>query len=162
MPIGYTIESVGSRYRWGQDGNDYYWLLGLIILIMYFIGSILFDSLRLPLVVIAILPFAFIGLFLTFYAFSLNFDQGGFAAMVLLCGITVNSSIYIVCEYQHRRRLGQRKGWHTYLRSFSVKIVPICLTVMSTVLGFMPFLIHADDESFWFSMAAGTIGGLIM
>lgn len=162
MPIGFSIESERRGVKWSEESAGYLGLLALVILIMYFIGAILFDSLRLPLVVIAVLPFAFIGLFLTFYLFDLRFDQGGIAAMVLLCGITVNSSIYVVCEYQHLLRLGRPAGWHSYLRAFSVKFVPICLTVLSTVLGFVPFLFHASDETFWFSMAAGTIGGLVM
>jgi multidrug efflux pump subunit AcrB len=40
----------------------------------------------------------FIGIFLTFYLFKLNFDQGGFASFVLLCGLTVNANIYIIDE----------------------------------------------------------------
>ena len=35
------------------------------------------------------------------------------------------------------------------------------LTVLSTVLGMIPFLIDGPDEQpFWFSLAVGTIGGL--
>lgn len=35
------------------------------------------------------------------------------------------------------------------------------LTVLSTVLGFVPFLV-GSREGFWYPMAMGTIGGLIM
>ncbi len=48
----------------------------------------------------------------------------------------------------------------TYLRAFRVKIVPILLTVMSTILGFIPFIIGESKESFWFPLAIGTMGGL--
>ncbi|MFV0546578.1 MAG: hypothetical protein ACK5ND_10405, partial [Bacteroides sp.] len=40
--------------------------------------------------------------------------------------------------------------------------IPIFLTVMSTILGFIPFMIGTQKEAFWFPLAAGTIGGLIM
>ena len=33
----------------------------------------------------------------------LNFDQGDFASFVLLCGITVNASIYILNEREYGR-----------------------------------------------------------
>ena len=36
------------------------------------------------------------------------------------------------------------------------------LTVMSTVLGFVPFMVGTGKEAFWFPLAAGTIGGLVM
>ena len=48
------------------------------------------------------------------------------------------------------------------LKAWNVKIVPITLTVLSTVLGFIPFLIGESKEAFWFPLAAGTIGGLVM
>ena len=35
------------------------------------------------------------------------------------------------------------------------------LTVISTVLGLVPFLFDGPDEVFWFPFAVGTIGGLL-
>jgi multidrug efflux pump subunit AcrB len=40
-------------------------------------------------------------------------------------------------------------------------VIPIALTILSTIIGLMPFLIAGKDERFWFSLAAGTIGGLV-
>jgi len=34
--------------------------------------------------------------------------------------------------------------------------------VTSTILGFIPFMVGLEKEGFWFPLAAGTIGGLIM
>ena len=37
------------------------------------------------------------------------------------------------------------------------------LTILSTILGMIPFLIDGPDEKpFWFSLAVGTIGGLLL
>ena len=49
-----------------------------------------------------------------------------------------------------------------YLKAWNVKIVPIMLTIISTILGFVPFIIGSSKEGFWFPLAAGTIGGLLM
>ena len=49
-----------------------------------------------------------------------------------------------------------------YFKAFNVKIVPIMLTVFSTALGFVPFIVGSEAEGFWFPMAVGTIGGLVM
>ena len=92
-----------------------------------------------------------------------NFDQGGFASFVLLCGITVNASIYILNEYnQIRERIPAISPIRAYLKAWNAKITPIFLTVISTILGFIPFMLGTDKEAFWFPLAAGTIGGLIM
>ena len=109
------------------------------------------------------IPISYIGVFLTFYLFNLNFDQGGFASFVLLCGITVNASIYIMNEFNKvRRRFPRLSPVRAYTKAWNTKIIPIFLTVVSTMLGFIPFLIGTSREAFWFPLAAGTIGGLLM
>lgn len=49
-----------------------------------------------------------------------------------------------------------------YTKAWNAKILPIFLTVVSTILGFIPFMVGTDKEAFWFPLAAGTIGGLVM
>ncbi len=150
LPIGYTITNLSGGYGWIKASASNYWLLVLIALIIFFTTAILFNSLRIPLIVISIIPLSFIGVFMIFYLTGMKFDQGGFAALVLLCGITVNAAIFLINEYT-------RTG--NYFRAFNTKIVPILLTVLSTILGFIPFLI--GHEAFWYPLALGTIGGLL-
>ena len=164
LPLGYSAQNEGNSW-WGWNRKDYkqYMYLFLIIIIIFFMTSILFNSLKQPLAIIFVIPVSYIGVFLTFYLFKLNFDQGGFAAFVLLCGITVNASIYLVNEYNRiLRRKPLMNPVRAYIKSWNIKIVPIFLTITSTVLGFIPFMVGLDRESFWFPLAAGTIGGLIM
>ncbi len=162
LPMGYKIERGSYSWYFGGDAK-HYTLLGLIALIIFFISAILFNSLRQPLAIIFVIPVSFIGVFLTFYLFNLRFDQGGFAAFILLCGITVNAAIYIINEYNSLRisypYIDSRK---LYFKAFRAKITAVFLTVLSTVLGFIPFLIGDTREGFWFPLAAGTMGGLIM
>lgn len=163
LPMGYTAESDSDYWSWGKKENKQYWLLALVIGIIFFITSILFNSLKQPLAIIFVIPVSYIGVFLTFYWFKLNFDQGGFASFVLLCGITVNASIYILNEYNSvRRRFPRLSALRVYVKAWNTKIIPIFLTVISTILGFIPFMVGTEKEAFWFPLAAGTIGGLLM
>jgi multidrug efflux pump subunit AcrB len=111
--------------------------------------------------VIFIIPISFIGLFLTFYLFKLTFDQGGFAAFILLAGVTVNMNIYIINEYNNIVKYRKIPPMRAYLKAWNAKARPIFLTIISTMLGFIPFLV-GYKEGFWFPLAAGTIGGLFV
>lgn len=163
LPMGYSAKEEGNDWSWGKEDNKQYRLLLIVIAIIFFITSILFNSLKQPLAIIFVIPVSYIGVFLTFYWFKLNFDQGGFASFVLLCGITVNASIYILNEYNSvRKRFPRLSPLRAYVKAWNTKIIPIFLTVTSTVLGFIPFMVGAEKEGFWFPLAAGTIGGLIM
>ncbi|GHT61511.1 multidrug efflux pump protein [Bacteroidia bacterium] len=163
-PLGYKAESESSYYWWGKENNfKQYGLLLLIVAIIFFMSGILFNSLKQPLVIIFIIPISFIGLFLTFYWFKLNFDQGGFAAFILLSGITVNANIYVLNEYNNIRKTHPRmKPVKAYIKAWNAKVNPIFLTIVSTILGFIPFMIGEYKEAFWFPLAAGTIGGLVV
>ena len=163
LPMGYTAESDSNSWAWGEKDNRQYMLLLVVIAIIFFTTGILFNSLKQPLAIIFVIPVSYIGVFLTFYWFRLNFDQGGFASFVLLCGITVNASIYILNEYNSiRRRFPRLSALRAYVKAWNAKVVPIFLTVVSTILGFIPFMVGTEKEAFWFPLAAGTIGGLVM
>lgn len=152
LPLGYTIEDMQQSHNWWNSSPSEYWLLFIAVAIIFLIIAIFFNSLRQPLEIILTIPLSFIGVFLAFYLTGMSFDQGGFASFVLLTGITVNAAIYLISEY---KRTGN------YIRAFNAKIIPIFLTVVSTILGFIPFMVGPDaPEPFWFPLALGTIGGL--
>ncbi|MDR2683433.1 MAG: efflux RND transporter permease subunit, partial [Dysgonamonadaceae bacterium] len=162
LPMGYSIENSERSWSWGKDNSKQYGLLLLIFVIIFFMCSILFNSLKQPLAVMFVIPISFIGIFLTFYLFKLNFDQGGFASFILLCGISINANIYVLNAYNNIRKNRIISPLRAYIKALDAKIYPIFLTVVSTILGFIPFMIGESKESFWFPLAAGTIGGLIL
>ncbi len=163
LPAGYKARSEMGGNRWKEEDNSQYLLLLLVAAVIFVVTSILFNSLRRPFAILFLIPISYIGVFLTFWLFELNFDQGGFAAFVLLCGITVNAGIYLLDEYADIRQTRPALSpVGAYLKAWNRKIVPILLTVFSTILGFVPFMIGMGKEAFWFPLAAGTVGGLVM
>jgi multidrug efflux pump subunit AcrB len=90
--------------------------------------------------------------------FDFYFDQGGYAAFVMLGGLAVNAGIFIINDLNNR---GSGLYNRNVLKSVAGKAIPILLTIMSTCFGLIPFLIEGQNEIFWFSLAIGTIGGLI-
>jgi multidrug efflux pump subunit AcrB len=162
LPLGFLAErSTANYFQWFQKKTNYY-LIFLVLAIIYFICAILLESFKQPFLVISLIPFSFIGVFVTFHVFRINADEGVFAALILLCGIVVNATLYILNDYNSLRR---RKPFMperiAYIKAFNGKIVPIMLTLLSTIVGLIPFLLTGKDERFWFALAAGTIGGLI-
>ena len=162
LPLGYRAETRGN-YRWSrEEEKKQYLLIFLVISIIYLICAVLLESLFQPLAVISLIPISFIGTFLTFYLFEFNFDQGGYAAFLLLSGISVNAGLYLINDYNHfRKRFAARNHLANYLKAFHSKIIPIILTILSTLLGLIPFLLGGEDDPFWFSLAVGTMGGLL-
>lgn len=164
LPIGYR--SNISSWGWYKDDGSQYWLILLIVVVIFFMCGILFESIRLPIVIISLIPVSFIGTFLTFYWSGVNFGTGGFASLVLLSGLVVNSGIYIINEYNYLQNLYSDQQFlkskvSLYIKAYNHKIIPVFLTILSTVLGLIPFLMDGDTDEFWFSFAIGTAGGLM-
>ncbi len=159
LPLGYKARQ--QSWSWQQEENRQYLLILLVLIIIYFICAILLESLLQPLAIIGLIPISFMGLFLTFYLFDLNFDQGGWASFILLSGLAVNAGLYILNDYNSlRNKLPHNSLPRLYLKAFRYKIIPVLLTISSTVIGLIPF-VTGQREAFWFAFAAGTMGGLL-
>jgi multidrug efflux pump subunit AcrB len=201
LPIGFRIESQTSydgSWRKKETNDKRFLIILIVIAIIYIICAILLESLLQPLAVILMIPLSFIGVFAVFWIWDIKFDDGGYASLLLLSGLTVNSALYILNDFnnlcRHMPRLAKascytpallnsdithRPGFirrllrlhknvtvtpgltRCYLTAFNHKIIPIVLTIFSTVLGFAPFLLNSKSEPFWFSLALGTMGGLV-
>lgn len=157
LPLGYT--ATKQTYSWDYNrAKRQYSLLLVLVVGIFFICSILFENFKQPFYIIFIIPVSFIGLFLIFSLFDFYFDQGGYAAFVMLGGLAVNAAIFIVNDFNNRTT-----GTHNrnVLKAVAGKATPIMLTVLSTCFGLIPFVMEGQGEIFWFSLAIGTIGGLV-
>ena len=160
LPLGFDAKTP-EFHRFDNNKENYGWLIVVIIIALFVLLCIAFESLKQPLAVILSIPISFIGVFLSFAFSPLTFDQGGFAALVMLCGITVNAGIYLICTYNSLKDTIS-DPLIRYISAFNYKIRPIMLTIISTILGLIPFLTEGPEEVFWFDFAIGTISGMIL
>lgn len=164
LPVGYRARNPNDDY-WGDTdtkgkGYKQILLVLLVIGIIYAICTIMLESFIEPLIIILMIPISFIGIFLIFGLFGFRFDQGGFASFIFISGIVVNTGIYLINEYNIIRRKNNRLPARTYVKSYNRKIMPIMLTIVSTILGLVPFIYKGSGLLFWYPFAIGTIGGM--
>lgn len=165
QPLGYS--SAPTIYQWGSWGRDdeikgQLMLFIIIVLIIYSVCAILLNSFVRPLVVIFMMPVSFIGLFITFSVLDLRFDNGIFAAFIFTSGLSVNSALYIINEFNSLKKMRPNAlPMDLYVAAFRHKIMPINYTIVSTVLGLIPFILINKDQVFWYTFAVGTIAGCI-
>lgn len=161
IPIGYT--ATIKTYQWSLSGsNSTYQLLFLLIGIIFLLCSVLFENLKQAFCIISIIPISFIGIFVAFSFNELYFDQGGYASFVLSGGLVSNAAIFIINDCNHQRKSQPGKSWNAIvIDAISNRAHTILLTSISTCCGLFPFLIGGQNEVFWYSLAIGTIAGLL-
>lgn len=158
IPVGYNVESA-TNFSWSSAKQNRQNNLLLVLLVgIFFICAVLFENLKQPFHIIVTIPISFIGLFLIFSLFDFPMDSGGYAAFILLGGLVVNASIFVVNDFNNGSKKNHNRA---ILKALMGKAQPILLTVLSTCFGLIPFLLEGQDEFFWFSLAIGTIGGLV-
>lgn len=169
MPLGFHAGS--ESYGWRDTDRQQALLLLLIPVIIFMICAIIFESIKKSLSIILMIPLGFVGLFLSFPIFGVQIDEGVFAAMVMLSGIVVNANIYLISEYNTvckgcRYPLKAHtsisdNNIHNWVKAYNRKIIPTMLTIISTILGLVPFLINGKGNSyFWQAFATGVMGGM--
>ena len=160
LPMGFRVGANQNYYYYSQQKQRTV-LIFVVVLVIFMICASMFESFRVPFVIVLLIPVSFIGLFLSYPFLGVSFGQGGFAAMIMLCGITVNAGIYLTSEYRTIAAATGRKGIKTYIKAYNRKIVPTMLTILSTVLGLIPFLFDGRGNQFWFSFAVGVMSGML-
>ena len=162
LPLGFSIERQGNSWRQQQASQQFYRLLPLVIALIFLIAAVQFESLRQALAIVCLIPLSFIGIFLTFYLFDFPFDQGGYTSFIMVSGLVVNSLILILNDFNGlRKEHPLQSSVQIFSQAYRQKITPIFLSVLSTALGLLPFTLYGKMETFWFSFAVGTIGGML-
>lgn len=160
MLPGYAAQFM--ERGWRSDSDRYLVMLLLVVGLIFFICALTFESLRQPFVVILSIPMSFVGIFLTYYWFDFPLDQGGYTSFLMVSGLAVNGLILVLNDYNAiHRKCSSLSEVRIFVKSIRGKFLPIFLSVLSTVLGLVPFTMHGESEVFWFSLAVGTMGGLL-
>lgn len=160
LPLGFTLEKkMDSTLK--NTGNLFVLIL-LLIAMIWLICGILLGNLFQPLIIVSMIPLSFLGLFITFIVGHYVFDQGGYGSFAMLSGLMSNAAIFIVNEYNYSIRNGGGKTKNAKLISVIFRRSrTIVLTFIGAICSLIPFVMEGAGEPFWYSLAVGTIGGLI-
>ncbi|MEO1263792.1 MAG: efflux RND transporter permease subunit [Bacteroidota bacterium] len=102
------------------------------------------------------------GIKISVAVFDFKFDLGGFAAFLLVAGLSVNAGIFIINDYLNiKKRKKNLSPIRAYVKACNAKSVPILLTGLSTCLGLIPFVIFDQGQTFWYALAICTIAGTL-
>lgn len=143
---GYTMEFGGVQ----KHQNESYSSLGIGFLIallaIFTILASQFRSYVQPLIVMATIPLAFIGVVIGLLITRLSFSLNTMLSLVALAGVVVNNAILLIDFINQEREQGADR-WHAIINSGSARLRPIILTTATTVAGMLPLVFSTDPSS---------------
>lgn len=141
--------------------DDFKVTLGLAVLCIMIVLVLLFKSLLDPIVVAISLPLSLVGALLASLLTRTDFGMISIIGIILLLGLTNKSAILLVDYINQLRRAGVSRT-EAILTAGPVRLRPILMTTVATILGMVPIALGLGAGAELRSpMAITIVGGLV-
>jgi HAE1 family hydrophobic/amphiphilic exporter-1 len=134
--------------------------LVLAVILVYMIMASQFESLVYPFIIMFSVPFALTGALGTLVLTGRSLNVASFLGLIMLTGIVVNNAIVMVDYINILRSRGADRD-EAVLKAGPVRLRPIMMTTLTTVLGLIPMSLGiGEGAELQAPLATAVIGGL--
>lgn len=161
IPDGVILE-VGGAYEDQQESfADLALLLVVSLILVYIVMASQFESLKMPLIIMFSIPFAFVGVIIALYITNTVLSIVAALGAIMLIGIVVKNAIVLIDYINLMRDRGYPLNEAITLSGKS-RLRPVLMTAMTTILGMLPLALSTGEGAeVWSPMGIAIIGGLI-
>src|SRR5436309_1565765 len=152
LPPGSTTALAGDSREFKESGGALYFAFGVALLVVFMVLASQFESLVHPVNAFLAVPPAVPGALATLLVAALLHRPGGTInlyseiGMVLLIGLVTKNSILLV-EYANQLKAKGLDTVAAVLESGRIRLRPILMTSVSTIMGAIPVMIGAGAGS---------------
>lgn len=157
LPPGFSME-WGGEFEDSRDSQQSL-IPGMIPagLIMALTLVALFNSFRPPLIIVAVVPFALIGVTIGLLVMGQPLGFVALLGVMSLSGMMIKNAIVLLDEINAQKALG-KSDYDAIVISALSRLRPVGLAAGTTVLGVIPLL----QDVFWVAMAVAIMFGLAL
>ncbi|WP_459556706.1 efflux RND transporter permease subunit [Lacunimicrobium album] len=157
LPPGFKID-WGGEFEDSRDSQQSL-IPGMVpaVLIVALILVSLFNAFKPPLVIVAVVPFALIGVTIGLLVMGQPLGFVALLGVMSLSGMMIKNAIVLLDEINMQKELG-KSDYDAMLIAAMSRLRPVGLAAGTTVLGVIPLL----QDVFWVSMAVAIMFGLAL
>ena len=137
LPAGASIALAGESREFQESGNALYFAFVLALVVVFMVLAAQFESLLHPFTVILSVPLAVTGALATLWLTGSTLNLFSQIGMILLIGLVTKNSILLV-EYANQLKRTGLDAVHAMLQSGAIRLRPIVMTSVATIVGAMP------------------------
>lgn len=161
MPAGVMVSISGAIEDQMEAFADLGMLIVVSLILVYLIMASQFESLKMPLIIMFSIPFAFSGVAIALYLTNTTLSAISGIGAVMLIGIVVKNAIVLVDFINLMRERGYNMIEAIAISGRS-RLRPVIMTTATTILGMLPLALSKGSGSeLWSPMGIAVIGGLI-
>lgn len=161
LPSGFGYEFGGMSREESSSGNTTVLVFSICLAFIYLILCALYESLTVPLAVIAAVPFGLAGCFLFARWWGLENNIYMQIGLIMLIGLLAKTAI-LLTEYASARRKEGMTLVASAVSAAKARFRPIIMTSATMVFGMLPLMfatgVGANGN---ISVGVGTVGGLL-
>lgn len=137
LPAGFTTSLAGESREFlrGSEGLSITFLLALAAVFLVLAAQ--FESFLHPLTIMLALPLAAFGALAGLTAFGMTLNIYSFIGLIMLMGLVTKNSILLV-DYANTLRDGGASPMEAVTQAGRVRLRPILMTAVSTIVGIFP------------------------
>lgn len=160
MPPGYNYKMIGQADTMARSFAEIYKAVILAIVVVYMVLAAQFESFSQPLIIMASLPFAVIGAILGLLVSGQTANMMSMIGFTMLLGLVTKNAILLV-DYANQARERGLPLREAVLEACSLRLRPIFMTTLSTILGMLPIALGiGEGAELRQSMGVVLVGGL--
>ena len=157
---GYQLDFRGIFDEIIESFSELWKLFIVGLLLIYVVLGAQFKSFLQPIIIMFAVPFGMIGAMVGLLLANATLSIVAMFGIVALAGIVVNDSIVLI-DFINRYRERGHNRWYAILKGGYVRLRPIVLTSLTTVIGLIPMAVGLGGKSpIWMPMAYTIIFGL--
>lgn len=127
--------------------SDQTWLIIAVVVVVYLLLGILYESLLQPLTILSTLPCAGVGALLALYVTSMDFNLIALLGLFLLIGIVMKNAILLVDFALAAERQQGLSPVEAIALAAQQRLRPILMTNFAALLGALPLLLGVGEGS---------------
>lgn len=145
-PAGITVELGGQNAEMAVSFQSLRFAMILAIFLVYIVMAATFESFIHPFIVLFAVPMAVIGVVLGLLVTGTDISVMVLIGVILLVGVVVNNAIVLIDAVNRLRRAGLDKV-EAVVRAGHLRLRPILMTTLTSVLGLLPMAISWGEGS---------------
>ncbi len=161
IPDGYGIILGGEQEAISDNNRQLAVVVSLAIFLVFVVMALQYESVLNPLVILVAIPLSLIGVALALWITKTPLSAPVLLGVILLAGIVVNNSILLVEYAEDNRRERGAPILEAVVDAGAVRMRPIIMTTLTTVLGMVPLALGVGQGSELMQpLAIAVVGGL--
>jgi len=144
LPPNVFVKAGGQARMMQESNKNMFTVIGIGILLAFVLLIILFESIRLPIIVILSIPLALTGFMFALSIAHVPMGVTAYIGIIVLIGMLINHWVLLLSFIEEKRAEGVA-GTEAIITAATTRLRPIVMTFLTAVLGLLPFVLNIGD-----------------